>query len=142
MTTTEAPRMLSGIHHLGITVADIERSEAWYGRVLGLTRVFVEPHHGSGAGGYAVVLGNAAGTFNLGLDHHPDNDGTPFDARRNGLDHVCFTIGTKTDLARWADHLDAQGVPHSGVYDIEGLPMAVINVRDPDGIPIEFLSID
>jgi glyoxylase I family protein len=139
--TTTAP-VLQGIHHLGITVSDIERSEEWYGRVLGLKRVFVENHYASKAGGYCVVLGNETQTFNLGLDHHPENDGTAFDARRNGLDHVCFLIGTRSDLEHWARHLQSENVEHSPIYDIEGFPMAVLNFRDLDGIPIELMSIN
>jgi glyoxylase I family protein len=133
---------LTSIHHLGITVTDIERSEAWYGRVLGLRRVFVENHHQSTAGGYAVVMANETGSVDIGLDHHPGNDGTQFDARRNGLDHVCFAVGNKTDLQPWIQHLDSQDVQHSGIYDIDGMPMAVVNFRDPDGIPIELISIN
>jgi len=134
--------VLAGIHHLGVTVSDIERSEEWYGRVLGLKRVFVENHHDSTAGGYALVLGNEAGTFNVGLDHHPGNDGTPFDARRNGLDHVCFTVGSRAELQQWKSHLESCGVAHSGIYEVEGLPMALLNFRDLDGIQIELISID
>jgi catechol 2,3-dioxygenase-like lactoylglutathione lyase family enzyme len=41
---TTVPR-LAGIDHLGLTVPDVEACEAWYARVLGMTRLFVERHH-------------------------------------------------------------------------------------------------
>lgn len=63
MTTSEAASAsttvtpaLAGIHHVGLTVTDVESSCEWYQRVLGLQRQFQEPHHRSDHGGYAVVL--------------------------------------------------------------------------------------
>ena len=38
---------LAGYHHLGITVSDVEASEAWYAETFGLVRAFVEPHAGT-----------------------------------------------------------------------------------------------
>jgi catechol 2,3-dioxygenase-like lactoylglutathione lyase family enzyme len=56
MIPTPAPE-IADYHHLGLTVRDVEVSEAWYSRVLGLTRAFVEPH---GVGmGYHGVCGRA-----------------------------------------------------------------------------------
>jgi catechol 2,3-dioxygenase-like lactoylglutathione lyase family enzyme len=136
------PPSLTGIHHLGITVSDIERSEAWYGKVLGLKRAFVEAHHDSPVGGYTVVLTNDDGSMDIGLDHHPENDGTPFDARRIGLDHLCLGVGNRPALDAWAAHLDALGISHSGIYAIEGHPMAVVNFKDEDGVALELISIN
>ena len=47
-STRPAPAV-SGLHHLGLTVRDIVASEAWYTKVLGLVRAFIEPH-GTGDG--------------------------------------------------------------------------------------------
>ena len=52
-STRPAP-MVTGLSHIGLTVRDIVASEAWYTRVLGFVRAFVEPH-GTG-NGYAVML--------------------------------------------------------------------------------------
>lgn len=133
---------LAGIHHLGITVSDVARSEAWYARVLGLKRAFVEKHHDSTAGGYAVVITNEDGSVDIGLDHHPDHDGTRFDPRRTGLDHISLAVRGREALAAWVAHLDALGIHHSEVYGIEGHPAAFVNFKDEDGIAIELISID
>lgn len=46
---------LSAIHHVGLTVCDVEASTTWYQRVLGLRRWFEESHHHSDQGGFTVV---------------------------------------------------------------------------------------
>ena len=49
---------VSGIHHVSVTVTDIERSVPWYSELLGLTKLMEEPH--PDGTGYAVVLGGPA----------------------------------------------------------------------------------
>lgn len=134
------PHTLTGVHHVGLTVTDVAASEEWYGRVLGLRRIFVEPHHGGDGSGYAVILGAEGLAFNVGLDHHPGNPGDAFTATRTGLDHVCFHVDNATGLGPWAEHLTRQGVAHSGIVVVEGMPFAVLNLRDPDGIALELIS--
>lgn len=138
---TGSETVIKGIQHVSITVSDIGRSERWYSRALGLTRQFVEKHHESDAGGYAVVLGNETGAFNIGLEHHPENTGDTFNPRRNGLDHFCLSVGDRKDIERWAERLDSENIAHSGIVDILGMPMAVLNFKDPDMIAIELISI-
>lgn len=147
MTTTEpasASRSvrpaLTGIQHVGLTVTDAEASAAWYERVLGLQRQFEEPHHQSEPGGYAVVLGTPDMSLNVGLDHHPANRGEGFDATRTGLDHLCFQVASLDQLHEWMAQLDTEGVEHSGVYDMEGMPISLLTFRDPDGIQLELIA--
>lgn len=141
--TERAAPVLAGIHHIGLTVTDIEASEAWYGRVLGLHRVFVEPHHDGDGASYAVVLGAEGLPINVGLDHNPANGGEDFDASRTGLDHVCLQVASRQSIDGWTAHLDREGVAHSGVtaFDAMGMHIAVVNFRDPDGIALELMSV-
>jgi glyoxylase I family protein len=141
MTALSAPPQapaFAGYHHLGITVRDVEASEAWYGRVLGFVRAFVEPHReGSG---YAVVMTKPGTGLFLGLDHHADADGQLFAANRTGLDHIAFGLATREDLDAWVAHLDALGVDRDPVFEgNEPAPMALVVMRDPDGIPLELI---
>lgn len=130
MTTAPA---LTGYHHLGLTVHDIEASEAWYPQTLGLVRAFVEKHDNDT--GYAVVITRPGTAFFLGLDHHADADRQPFDARRTGLDRVAFAVSSREDVPAWAAHLDAIGVDHGPVRaGKEPMPHAVLGLCDPDGI--------
>lgn len=131
---------LTGIQHVGLTVRDVEASAEWYQRVLGLHRQFEEPHHHSDERGYAVVLGTPDMSLNVGLDHHPANDGGGFDPTRTGLDHVCFQVNSIDDLTEWATHLDRHAVANSGVYAMEGTPFSLLTFNDPDGIQLELIA--
>ena len=133
---------LAGIHHVGLTVHDVGASADWYQRVLGLVRLFEEPHHDSPAGGSAVVVGTPDMRFCIGLDHHPTHAGEGFDPTRTGLDHLSLLAGTASALDRWPAHLAAEGVTHSGVYRVEGVPASFLTFRDPDGIQLELVSMD
>jgi catechol-2,3-dioxygenase len=139
--TTEPAKLrtapsLTGISHVGLTVRDITTSEAWYADVLGLVRVFVEPH--SAGEGYAVVMTRPGTALYLGLDHHPDADRQEFSERRTGLDHLALAVETREDLDRWAARLDALGIEHGTITDVsEPVPHAQMTFRDPDGIAIE-----
>src|ERR1700712_2555357 len=93
---------LAGYHHLGITVSDVEASEAWYAETLGLVRAFVEPHSGSENGGHAGVMTRPGTAFFIGLDHHAEADKLPFDPRRTGLDHVALAVTSPEEVHAWA----------------------------------------
>ncbi len=141
-TSTDRPT-LTGIQHVGLTVSDVEASEAWYGRVLGLQRAFVEPHNQSDDGGYAVVLGAEGVPINIGLDHHPAHQGETFDPVRTGMDHVCFQVANRAALDDWIAHLDREGVAHCDVVEFEamGMTFALVSFTDPDGIAFELMSV-
>ncbi|WP_332644224.1 VOC family protein [Aeromicrobium sp.] len=129
---------LAGYHHLGITVRDIGTSEAWYTQTLGLVRAFVEQHDNET--GYARVLTRPGTPFFLGLDHHEDADRLPFDARRTGLDHFALAVTSAEEVHAWAAHFDALDVDHEPVLEAsEPVPLAMVLLRDPDGIVIELI---
>jgi catechol 2,3-dioxygenase-like lactoylglutathione lyase family enzyme len=135
---TSVPTM-GGLHHIGLTVTDIEASEAWYTRVLGLTRLFVEPHFGGGTG-YAVVMHRPGSPLFLGLDKHEINQSERFDEGRTGLDHVAFHVAERAELDAWVAHFDREGVQHSGIAEFsEPFPFALVVFRDPDNIQLELI---
>ena len=126
---------LSGLHHLGLTVRDIDQSERWYADVLGMTRVFVEDH--PTGGGHTVVINRADTFLFLGLNYHPQADLERFDERRTGLDHVAISVDSRADLDAWAHRLDALGMEHEPIHDQDQPVLATLMVSDPDGIPVE-----
>jgi glyoxylase I family protein len=126
---------LSGIHHLGLTVRDVDESEHWYADVLGMVRVFVEAH--PAGGGHTVVINRPDTFLFLGLDFHPQADLEPFDERRTGLDHVALAVERRSDLDAWTRRLDALGVEHGPIHDQDQPIHAAMVLRDPDGIPVE-----
>jgi catechol 2,3-dioxygenase-like lactoylglutathione lyase family enzyme len=134
---TAAPGV-TGYHHLGLTVCDVDRSEEWYGKVFGFQRAFVEPHH-EGTG-YAVVMNIPGTPVFMGLDKHDAHEGEQFAEHRTGLDHLGIGVATREDLDRWVAHLDALGVAHSPINDItEPFPAATLCFRDPDNIALELM---
>jgi glyoxylase I family protein len=134
---TTAP-VVTGYHHLGLTVVDIDRSEAWYGEVFGFQRAFVEPHN-EGTG-FAVVMNIPGTPVFLGLDKHDGHEGEAFAEHRTGLDHLAIGVATREDLDGWVEHLDALGVAHSKINDIaEPFPAATLCFRDPDNIALELM---
>jgi glyoxylase I family protein len=74
----------------------------------------------------------------LGLTQHEEGHGGRFDARTPGLDHVGFSCADREQVLAWADHLDAVGVPHSGVQDAEY--GTALSFNDPDGNALEFFT--
>ena len=73
---------VSGIHHVSVTVTDIERSVPWYSELLGLTKLMEEAH--PDGTGYAVVLGKPDWSMCVGLHTHPTNERERFsESRRN-----------------------------------------------------------
>lgn len=109
---------------------------------MAFRHLFEERHYQSDTGGFTMVLGTQDPSFSIGLDHHPDNRGEAFDETRTGLDHFCFSVASVDGLRAWAEHLDRQGVEHSGVYAFPGLPISLITFSDPDGIQLELLAFD
>ena len=130
---------LTGFHHVGLTVRDVEASEAWYARVLGFQRVFVEPHNGGT--GYCVVMIRPGTTLDIGLDHHDGNAGEAFGEQRTGLDHLSIAVERREDLDAWAAHLDRVGVAHGEIAQREygQIACATLCFRDPDNIQLELI---
>jgi hypothetical protein len=58
------------------------------------------------------------------------------------LDHFGFNVSDRAELDRWADHLSAVGVEHSGIREVKDpVPFSTLVFRDPDNIQLElFLS--
>jgi glyoxylase I family protein len=128
---------ISGIHHVSITVPDIERSVPWYSDVLGLTKLMEEQHPGDE--GYAVVLGKPDWSMCVGLHTHPTNEKERFSEARTGLDHVGFTVADHAELEAWETKLDELGVEHSPINKKDGY--AVLVFRDPDNVQLEFFAM-
>jgi glyoxylase I family protein len=128
---------VSGIHHVSVTVTDIERSVPWYSDLLGLTKLMEETH--PDGTGYAVVLGKPDWSMCVGLHTHPTNARERFEESRTGLDHIGFMVSGRPELDAWESRLTELGVEHSPINDQGGY--AVLVFRDPDNIQLEFMSM-
>jgi glyoxylase I family protein len=134
---------MTGLHHVSLTVSDVEASARWYEQVLRLDRMPAAfPHYGDEHGGYGVLLVDRSTGIRIGLHHHQANPGHSFAERRTGLDHVAFGVATRTALDANAAWLDALGVANSGVIDVEDpIPYSTVVFRDPDNIQLEFVFV-
>jgi glyoxylase I family protein len=131
--------MIGGIHHLGLTVRDVDASAAWYVDVLGFRRVgeFESP---DGAR-RKVHLCHDNLQARLGLTQHRGGQEV-FDETRVGLDHLVFAVADRAELDAWSTRLVAAAVVHSPVAPANSIPGAAVLVfRDPDNIQLELSSI-
>jgi glyoxylase I family protein len=124
---------MPAIHHVAVTVTDLEASAAWYTKVLGVTPVIDED-----TGPFRHIV-YALGNTLLGLHGFPELvSKQPFNERRPGLDHISFGCASRDELVEWAARLDKLGIAHGGVVDAgygSGL-----SFRDPDNIALELFA--
>lgn len=139
--TTVAPARL---HHLALTVRDLEAGVAWYESVFDLKHQMDVPH----PGGFAQLLASASWDLVIVLHRHDAHDGTTFKESRTGLDHVGLAVPTRDDLVAWQGHLEAHGVVRAEAADrpLTQSPIAdepygsVLVFRDPDNIQLELFA--
>ncbi len=80
MPTVARPRL----HHLALTVTDLDASMRWYEDVFDVTFQMDAPH----PGGVGKVLADDAWELMIVLHHHDTNDATLFAETTTGLDHA------------------------------------------------------
>jgi glyoxylase I family protein len=121
------------VHHLRLTVADVDRSRAFYTETLGFKFVMeLDP---------GVFLSNGAVGLGLGSAPARPAAGDRFDENRVGLDHVSFGVASRAHLEAAARALDARGVPRGEVKDLgEAFGLYVLAFRDPDNIQLELCA--
>lgn len=127
--------LITGIHHLSLSVTDLARSTAWYCDVLG----FEEWSEVEGPTFRRVRLRQPETSVIVTLTCH-DASHDSFDERRTGMDHVAFSAGTVADIEALEEHFRAHGAQHSPIRRGEGT--AVITLRDPDNIQLEVFGTD
>jgi catechol 2,3-dioxygenase-like lactoylglutathione lyase family enzyme len=132
------------LHHLAITVTDVDVSVSWYEAVFGVKFRMDVPHEG----GVGKLLATDTMDLVLVLHHHDANDGGLFTETVTGLDHPGFVVPTRDDLVDWQDHLEANGVVRADQANkpLTQSPIAdepygsVLVFRDPDNIQLELFS--
>lgn len=131
--------MITGMHHLGLTVRDVEASATWYEEVLGFERT--GEFEASDGARRKVFLRHDGLRIRLGLTQHRHGSQDPFDETRTGLDHLAFSVADRDELEAWAKQLSDAGVIHSAIAAANSIPgAAVLVLRDPDNIQLELFA--
>jgi len=144
-----APLTLGAVHHIRLTVTDLERSKAFYTEVLGFQVAMdtLPPEDDEFYGILAdnlqggIVLMNA-GTF-IGLracDSARQSDKDSFDPFRVGLDHMSFNVESRAVLEGAMAQLEERGIPHGGITELVPFGIALLPFKDPDGIQLEICA--
>jgi glyoxylase I family protein len=134
---------LAGLHHFGISVANVERSIRFYCDVLGADVLMADTPEGEDLRrfpGRAAILSLGGHVFDL--CEHSSNAGERFDPVRTGLDHFALEAQSLDDLRAWASWLDTSGVARSEIRKVAGDLGTMFDFVDPDGIQMEFIYVD
>ena len=118
---------IAGIHHIELTVADLEGSKNFYSK-LPKFKIVAE---------YANFVMFFNGHFYLGLtDHKGLQDQKRFNERNVGLDHLSFNVKSKKDLADALAFFDKEKVSHGEIKELSN-NLYILAFRDPDNIQLE-----
>ncbi|NNH73221.1 VOC family protein [Nocardia uniformis] len=135
----------TGIHHIRLTVTDIERSCAFYRDVLGFAiaaesssspddpQVRNDPAQLYGG----VVFQTNGMLFGLRPVAAADDH---FDSERVGLDHLSFTVSSADELSAAAARLDDADIEHGEITTLEQFGIVILSFSDPDGIHLELTA--
>jgi len=133
-----------GIHHLRLTVTDVNRSREFYTRLLGFDVAVDSPpdEDPSAAEAAKVLFGGCVmvrGDLLLGL-RPVAPEGDRFDENRVGLDHLSFNVASKEELEAAVRLFDEGGVSHGPITPLPGFGIYVLPFRDPDNIAVELTA--
>ena len=121
----------SGLHHIVLTIAQVERSRTFYRDLLGFDTTDMS---GGGFDGFSFQSGGVAFFLNAGQVILGDR----FNEFRVGLDHLSFSAPNKEALYELAEKLIAAGVDTKGVEQFAPSGNWYVAFRDPDNIQLEY----
>lgn len=138
---------LGPVHHLRLTVTDVDRSRTFYTELLGFQVAMDaplppgDPNHELTQEILQDGIVMANGDLLVGLRPvDADRAGDRFDPFRCGLDHLSFTVPSRADLEAAAKAFDERGVEHGDITDLPPFGIAVLPFKDPDGLALELTA--
>ena len=132
------------VHHLRLTVTDIQRSRQFYTSLLGFQVAVESPPPGdpAQAEAFRVLFGGVVMVRDgllMGLRPMAP-EGDRFDPDRVGLDHLSFSVASREDLEQAVRLFDEQGVTHGSITRLDSFGIDVLSFQDPDGIQLEITA--
>ncbi len=124
-----------GLHHVALTVNDLDVSRPWYRALFDADPVMDED---TGSFHHVVWLFGDGTVFGI-HQHAKPSSAEPFDELRPGLDHVGFNCADRGELKEWESRLNDLGYAHGGI--VEAPYGAGLSFRDPDNNALEFFVL-
>lgn len=133
------PRRLriAGLHHITLISADLERSAAFYGDLLGLRLLEAGVNQDDPTARH-FYFGDAHGSPGsvITLFEYPRME--PGQVGVGSTHHFALCVESEDELAGWRDWLESRGVPCTELLD-RGFFKSVY-LRDPDGHIVELAT--
>ncbi len=118
---------IKNIHHIKLTVSDLQNSIKFYHKLPGFKIVAEYPN-------FVMFY---TGSFYLGLtDHKGQIKEKQFSEFNVGMDHVSFQVNSKEDLNNAIEFFDRENIPHGEIKKLSN-NLYVLVFRDPDNIQLE-----
>jgi catechol 2,3-dioxygenase-like lactoylglutathione lyase family enzyme len=132
------------IHHLRLTVTDVDRSRRFYTSLLGFEVAVESPPDDDPAAAevFKILFGGIVmvrGSLLMGLRPMAPA-GDRFDPDRVGLDHLSFSVASRDELDHAVALLDEQGVNHGQITSLASFGIDVLPFEDPDGVQLELTA--
>ncbi|HEX6384821.1 MAG TPA: VOC family protein [Anaerolineae bacterium] len=124
------------VHHVTLTVTDLQRARDFYTELLGFQMVMELSSE-------RILLSNGGAILALTLPPDPVQaiQDDRFNENRVGLDHASFSVGRREELEEAMRLFDERGVSHGEIKDLgPGLGVYVLAFRDPDNIQLELTA--
>jgi glyoxylase I family protein len=123
----------AAVHHLALTVTNLDLSVPWYRQLFGVEPVLDEDEE---SGRFHHVAFQLAGGMLFALHTHAATDkNDTFDEMRPGLDHISFGCASRDELEQWKRRLTELGIRHDGIVDRSY--GSGLSFRDPDNVALE-----
>ena len=123
-----------GLGHIVLTVSDMDRSQKFYGDLLGFEIQDINYKSGTMLLGFSFTVGGISFWI---VKHDQTPSGDRFSEFRIGLDHLGFKATNEAELQAMADKLIKAGVNTKGVETF-ATGNKYVSFRDPDNIQLEF----
>ena len=135
MSETADPRRLriTGLHHITLLCADVERSASFYRDLLGMQLVERARNPDDPNAEHLVFGGD--GTMVTCMAYPELDEGV---VGRGSTHHFALAVESDDELSAWRDYLRSRGVDATDVHDRGRFRS--IYLRDPDGHLVEIAT--
>lgn len=131
---------ITGLHHVTLISADLERTTSFYRDVLGLALVREGLNDDDPGARHFWFSADSAGSPGSLISFLEYRDMEPGRQGTGATHHIAVGVASAEEVAAWREYLQSRSVPTTEVYARGG--MTSIYLRDPDGHIVEICSAD